>query len=155
IDVEVAFERKSVHLLAALLPDASQRKQRARERRAEFLGEFASRRGLWVFASHALALGNRPGSGILVPPERAAGMHQQHQEISVLTLEHENAGAFCCHCFHRSFSLVKHTLLRPQSRYTLVTAATPRGVDRFVSWLPDWLVAALMLALAAIGALLV
>ena len=79
------------------LTNASERDQRTCRHDAELLDEFPARRRLRILAGAAFALGNRPGAIVLVAPERAAGMDQQHQQSTAFSLVQEDAGAFGGH----------------------------------------------------------
>ena len=76
------------------LTNASERDQCAGRHGAELLDEFAARGGLGILTGPALALGNRPGAIVLVAPERAAGMDQQHQQATTLAFCKEGCRRF-------------------------------------------------------------
>ena len=85
LDIEI-FEREAIDLLAAALANAPERDQSAGRHDAELLGELASRRRLRILAGVAFTFGYCPGAIVLVAPERAAGMDQQHQQFAILRL---------------------------------------------------------------------
>jgi len=62
-------------------------------RGAGLLRELAQRGRQRLLLGVVLALGDRPRAGVLLGPERAAGVHQQHLEGGARAAVQENAGA--------------------------------------------------------------
>src|SRR5205085_1646838 len=64
-----------------------------------------------VFAFVVLALWNRPGAEVLLRPERAARMNQQHAHSAIDTLPDQNTGAAFGHglsCPHNDIGKTGH-----------------------------------------------
>src|SRR5262245_1093655 len=95
VGVEIALDREGGDLLAALEPHAPELGQlgAGRQRRAQLLVELAQRARARVVALLVLALGDRPGAGVLARPERPARMDQQHLADAVALAVQEDPGA--------------------------------------------------------------
>jgi ABC-2 type transport system permease protein len=75
-DVEVCFTGEGMHRLAALLPQRSQRRERAGRGKSGLLIELAPGAGKQVVGFDQ-AFGNRPGAFVAVAPIGTAGMREQ------------------------------------------------------------------------------
>src|SRR4029079_6168776 len=93
----IPFERPRVDDLAALLLDVAERMEGTGRRHSVLLLELTLRRGERVFAFFRLPLGDGPGAQVLLRPERAAGMDEEHLERAVLPPVHQEAGAGARH----------------------------------------------------------
>ena len=81
LDIEITFDCPHANQFAAGLAELTEVDPGSRGRfLAELLGEFPVRRLLRILARLVLALGDRPGTVVLLGPERAAGMHHEHFE---------------------------------------------------------------------------
>jgi hypothetical protein len=76
--VAIAFERPCVNDLPAGLPDPAQRNEFSARFYANFLFEFALRGCKRLFVELNLTFGNRPGSQILIHPQRSTRVNQEH-----------------------------------------------------------------------------
>src|SRR6185312_3898500 len=76
--IAITLDGPGIDDLAAGLPDGRQRAELASDGEARLLGELALRPRQQILARRRLAFRDRPGAGILLGPERAAGMHQEH-----------------------------------------------------------------------------
>src|SRR5207253_4968383 len=92
-NIEIAFYCESVHQLSTALTYLAQWLQRTGEAAAQLLQKFPARDIFRVFAGLDLALRDRPRTVILVAPERAAGVHQQHLQRQTRAAVHQDAGA--------------------------------------------------------------
>jgi hypothetical protein len=88
--------------LAAGLLHRWERGERAVDGEAGLLGELAPGRGERILARLELALGDRPGAGILLGPERAAGMDEEHFRRGAALAIYQQAGALLGHGRARS-----------------------------------------------------
>ena len=75
--IEIAFEREGFDLLAAFLADAAERDERALRLHPEFLLELAAGAGFEILARLDQPLGDRPGAGVALRPDRPAEMAEQ------------------------------------------------------------------------------
>ena len=92
-DVDLRLECPGVnHFAAALLPRCEPAKF-AGEMEAGFFREFALRGGEGVFGVVVFAFRNGPRAGILVAPERTAGMHEKDFEPTGAKPVREDSGA--------------------------------------------------------------
>src|SRR6478672_13100360 len=80
-------------MLAAGLLERAELREFAVHGEAGFLREFPARRGERILVRLDGAFGNGPGAGVLVLPERAAGMDEEELEILGLAPVHQNASA--------------------------------------------------------------
>ena len=91
--IEITLDRKGLDPFPASLTDRAERRKHPPRNCAQFLGEFAPRRGFGVFARTHEALWDRPRAQIPVAPKRPARMNQQDAKIFGPAPVHQNAGA--------------------------------------------------------------
>src|SRR5207247_8247019 len=95
--VEIAFEREDGHDLAPGLHEVAERQAFALRARAGLLFEFALRHGERILGFGIFSLRDRPRAGILLGPERAAGVHEQNLEPGIAPPIEENSGTALGH----------------------------------------------------------
>ena len=89
----VALPGPGVDDLAGLLPDAAQRHERLARVDAGLLLELPARGRQQLLALVHDALGNGPGTGVPVAPERPARMRQEHLEAEAAATEEQQTRA--------------------------------------------------------------
>ena len=92
--VTIAFKRPGMNELAAFLGDRGELDETAFGGEAQFFVEFSFRRRERLFPGQEFALGNGPGAGILVFPERPAGMDEQKLEQAFAQPIHQQTSAY-------------------------------------------------------------
>src|SRR5262245_52371085 len=95
--IEVAFDRKGRHDLAAPLNDFAERHERTARLHAGLLLEFPDRYRERILCGRILSLRDRPGAKIFASPERAARVHEQELEARFATPVHQDASASLRH----------------------------------------------------------
>src|SRR5262245_23850497 len=85
-----------MHDLAALLLDRRQRRERALCDEAGFLGEFALRGRERIAVGFDQAFRNAPGAGVLLRPERSAGMRKKYFRRRAAPEDEEAGAHFGC-----------------------------------------------------------
>lgn len=86
--IEIALADEEMDQLAARLPKAAERDERAGDRNAGFLLELPRGSGGGILIILYTALRNLPRAGVTIPPERATGMDQQDgQAVNVPKIE--------------------------------------------------------------------
>ena len=95
--IAVPFERPGGHLLSSSLDDSSQIVEGAFGVKAGLLRKLALCCIEQLFAFSRLALGYGPCTLVLLSPERASGMDQQHLRHMIRSPEHQKTCAVLCH----------------------------------------------------------
>src|SRR6185437_7303885 len=96
--VQIGFHGKSPDDLAAALAHVAQREQVfLSQLDPELLAEFLAGNLFGIFTGNIFAFWNRPGSLVLVAPQRAAGMNEKHFNRSLPSSERNNSSACLRH----------------------------------------------------------
>src|SRR5262249_26025637 len=95
--IDIALERPPRHDLAAGLNQLAQRQKIARRRCSGFLGQLARCHRGRILALGIFALRDRPGSQVLLRPERSARVDEEELEAGAAPPIHQDAGAALGH----------------------------------------------------------
>src|SRR5205085_6564078 len=80
--IAIALDRPRVDRFPAFLPDGRERDEVAFDSEPRFLEQLATRGHEWILELADLALRDAPRARVLLRPERAAGMGEQHLELA-------------------------------------------------------------------------
>jgi len=98
-DVQIAFNGKALHNLAAFLLHVAKIGHRALRCGTKLLLELATRSDQDILASLRLAFRDRPRAKILLGPERSPGMNEQHVDVAAHALPHQESRAQLRHVY--------------------------------------------------------